>query len=222
VKSVHEAREDVVTVARSLNPMGLNQGTSGNVSVRRRDSFLVTPSGVPYDSMKASEVVEVGFDGVPHGSALLPSSEWRIHRDLYVARPELGGIVHVHSMFASTLASHRKDIPAVHYIIAKAGGSTIRCAEYATFGTPELSAAVLKAMVGRKACLLANHGMVSAGDTVQAALALAVEVENLAALYWRALQLGPPVILDDAEMERVLEKFKSYGVQPRVRSLRAG
>ncbi len=207
-------RRELLEVAQRLNPLGLNQGTSGNVSVRADDRMLITPTGQAYEGMRIEDLVELRMDGTAPGGQKEPSSEWRIHRDLYVTRQEVEAIVHVHSMFATTLACLRKDIPAVHYMIAKAGGSTIRCAEYATFGTEALSTAALTALRDRKACLLANHGMLALGGSLAEALALAVEVEALAAQYWRALQVGQPYILDEQEMARVLERFRTYGKQP--------
>ena len=156
------------------------------------------------------------IDGTAHGDRL-PSSEWRFHRDLYRAREEFRAIVHAHAPFATTLACLRRGIPAFHYMVAMAGGRDIRCAPYATFGSAELAAHAVAAMAGRRACLLANHGMIAAGADLASALALAVEVEGLAEMYWRALQLGEPVILSDAEMDTVVaEKFRSYG-QPESR-----
>jgi L-fuculose-phosphate aldolase len=150
------------------------------------------------------------MDGTPSGHRK-PSSEWRFHRDIYAARPEIGAIVHSHPPFGIALASHGRGIPAFHYMVAMAGGRDIRCAPYATYGTQELSDHAVMALEGRFACLLANHGMIAAGKTLERAVALAVEVESLAEGYWRALQIGEPVILGDAEMDIVIEKFKSYG-----------
>ena len=208
-----EERELIVATGRRLNDSGLNQGTSGNLSVRVVDGFLVTPTGVPYETLRPEQVVQMRADGSVLPGQLVPSSEWAIHRDVYAARAEVGGVLHAHSMFATTLACLRRGIPAVHYMVAAAGGSDIRCADYATYGTPELSRNVLAALRDRKACLMANHGLVTVGESLPAAFKLAVEVETLAAQYWRALQVGEPVILDDAEMARVLAKFKSYGQQ---------
>lgn len=209
-------RRELVELGRKLNVGGLNQGTSGNLSVRVDGGLLVTPTGVACDRMVLEDPVEVHLDGRVPGHQRAPSSEWRIHRDLYMAREELHAVVHVHSMFATTLSMVGMGIPAVHYMVAVAGGHDLRCAPYATFGTQALSDAVLEAMVGRKACLMANHGMLAAGSTLDEALRIAVEVETLAAQYWRALQIGRPNVLDEAEMERVVEKFRTYG-QPRGR-----
>ncbi|MGQ0505507.1 MAG: class II aldolase/adducin family protein [Myxococcaceae bacterium] len=205
-------RVELLKTAKELNPRGLNQGTSGNASARSgAASFLVTPTGVSYDALSDEDLVELNLDGSARTGKLAPSSEWRIHRDLYAQRSDVGAVVHVHSMFATTLACLRKGIPAMHYMVAAAGGNDIRCARYETYGTEELSRAVLDAMQGRKACLMANHGMLAVGPDLASALKLAVEVETLAAQYWRALQIGEPHILDDAEMARVHERFRSYG-----------
>jgi L-fuculose-phosphate aldolase len=214
-------RRELLAIAQQLNPLGLNQGTSGNVSMRVEGGLLITPTGTSYDTMRPEDLVEMRLDGSVPLHQLLPSSEWRIHRDLYATRIDVGAVVHAHSMFATTLSCLRRGIPAVHYMIALAGGSDIRCADYATFGTAELSEHALRALVGRKACLLANHGMIALGTSPSVALKLAVEVETLAAQYWRALQIGEPVILDEEEMARVLERFRTYG-QQRARPVKLG
>ncbi|TMG82699.1 MAG: class II aldolase [Betaproteobacteria bacterium] len=206
-------REKIIAVALEMNARGLNRGKSGNVSTRIDAGFLVTPTGLAYESMRPEDIVAMTQDGASRGSRL-PSSEWRFHRDIYAARAEVGAVVHAHSPFATALACLGRGIPAFHYMIAVAGGSDIRCAPYATFGTQELSDGALRALEGRKACLLANHGMIAAGGTLADALALAVEVEGLAEQYWRALQIGEPKVLPDLEMAVVLEKFRTYG-QPR-------
>jgi len=205
-----DLRAQVVATAREMNACGLNRGTSGNVSARCNDGFLVTPSGLAYAAMGPQDIVAMTLDGEARG-ALTPSSEWRFHRALYVARPELGAVVHAHSPFATTLACLGRDIPAFHYMVAVAGGNNIRCAAYATFGTQLLAEHALAALQGRDACLLANHGMIAVGASLGAALALAIEVETLAEQYWRALQIGSPNLLSDEEMQIVLAKFASYG-----------
>ena len=202
-------RKQVIATALEMNALRLNRGKSGNVSARIADGFLVTPTGLAYESMQPGDVVAMKQDGTAHG-ARLPSSEWRFHRDIYTARREVGAIVHAHSPFATSIACLGRDIPPFHYMIAVAGGKDIRCAAYATFGTQQLSDHALRALEGRKACLLANHGMIAVGTSLTAALALAVEVEALAEQYWRALQIGTPNVLSDAEMEIVLEKFRTY------------
>ena len=160
-----------------MNALGINRGTSGNLSVRIAGGLLITPSGVPYDSLRPGKIVAMQIDG-SHTGAWEPSSEWRLHRDIYRARENTGAVVHAHPGFATALACLRRGIPAFHYMIAVAGGSDIRCAPYATFGTQALSDGALQALDGRTACLLANHGMVCLGSDLAAALALAVEVEG--------------------------------------------
>ncbi|WP_426754874.1 class II aldolase/adducin family protein [Myxococcus sp. Y35] len=206
-------RELMIATARRMNASSLNQGTSGNLSVRVEGGFLLTPTGMDYDTLVPEDLVFMRLDG-SHEGRRSPSSEWQLHRDILAARPEVGAVLHAHSMFCTTLACLHRDIPAFHYMVSAAGGTDVRCAPYATFGTPELARNVLAALEGRKACLMANHGMVAVGRDLAAAFKLAVEVETLAAMYWRALQVGEPVLLDGAEMARVLEKFKTYGQQP--------
>jgi L-fuculose-phosphate aldolase len=206
-------RDRILAAARALTAHGLNRGSAGNVSARRQDGFLVTPTGLDCEAMQPGDIVPMAMDGSWQG-ARQPSSEWRFHRDLYAARPEAGAIVHAHAPFATALACLRADIPPFHYMIARFGGNTVRCAAYATFGTQALSDAALAALEDRCACLLANHGMLVFGRNLRHALDLAVEFESLCEQYWRALQIGQPVLLSDAEMEVVLEKFRTYG-QPR-------
>ena len=209
-----ELRAAIIATATAMNAAGINRGKSGNVSARSSvdgiDGFLITPTGLAYDATKPDDIVAMTIDGTAHGDRL-PSSEWRFHRDLYRAREEFRAIVHAHAPFATTLACLRRGIPAFHYMVAMAGGRDIRCAPYATFGSAELAAHAVAAMADRRACLLANHGIIAAGADLASALALAVEVEGLAEMYWRALQLGEPVILSDAEMDTVVAKFRSYG-----------
>ncbi|MCE2970299.1 MAG: class II aldolase/adducin family protein [Burkholderiales bacterium] len=208
-------RAQAIATARASNATGINVNKAGNVSVRcmrgAQAGFIITPSAVPYDALtpEALVFVRVG-DGRAQGRRRA-SSEWRFHRDLYAARPELAAIVHTHSPHATALACHGRGIPAFHYMVAQAGGADIRCAPYATFGTPELADAAVTAMAGRRACLLAHHGVIACGATLDAALALAIEVEHLARIYLLALQVGEPPVLDAAEMTRVIERFGSYG-----------
>jgi L-fuculose-phosphate aldolase len=202
-------KEGIVATARQLNVLGISRGTSGNVSARIDGGFLITASAQPYDEMTPEDVVVVGSDGRASGPRK-PSTEWRFHRDIYAARPEVGAIVHTHAPFATTLACLDRGIPAFHYMVAVSGGMDIRCAPYATFGTQQLSDAAVQALQQRTACLLAHHGMIAIGDSLQTALALAVEVETLAEMYWRALQIAEPDVLSDEEMARVLEKFSYY------------
>jgi len=203
-------RREIIATALRMNELRINRGRSGNVSARTSRGFLVTPSGLSYEETAPEDIAVVTLAGHASGPRQ-PSSEWRFHRDIYAARPEVGAIVHTHSTFATTLACLGRDIPAFHYMVAVAGGKDIRCAGYATFGTQALSDRALAALQGRNACLLANHGMIAVGGTLADALELAVEVEALAEQYWRTLQTGNPNLLSDAEMDVVLEKFKSYG-----------
>lgn len=196
--------------ARSLSTLGLNKGTSGNASVRLSDGLLVTPSGVPAEQLSEKSMVYMQWDGTAEAGKR-PSSEWRIHRDIYHMRPEVNAIVHCHSMFATTIACLARDVPPFHYMIAVAGGDNIRCAPYALFGTQALSDAALLALADRKACLLAHHGMLALGQDVAQALAIAVEVETLCEQYWRLLQLGEPAVLSVEQMQAVQAQFKGYG-----------
>lgn len=206
-------RREVIAPARKMNEVGLNRGTSGNVSARVEGGLLITPTGLPYEELGLEDIVELDLSGRARSMSRTPSSEWRIHADLYRTRSEVGAIVHAHPMFCTTLAIVQKELPAVHYMIAVAGGPNVRCAPYRTFGTPELSEVALQALEDRKACLLANHGMIAVGKDLGEALKIAREVETVAEQYWRALQVGSPRVLDDAEMARVLERFKTYGQQ---------
>lgn len=203
-------REQLLHTARRLSELGLNRGTSGNVSVRDGDGYLITPSGMAVDAMGPRDMVWMGLDGRVEGERA-PSSEWRFHRDIFVQRPEVGAVVHTHAIFATTLACQRRDIPPFHYMIAVAGGDSIRCAPYALFGSQALSDAALAALADRRACLLANHGMIALGRDLPQALDIALEVETLSEQYWRALQAGAPVLLSAQEMAEAIEQFKGYG-----------
>ena len=207
-------RENLLKIAQKLVETGLNKGTAGNASVRIKengsDGFLITPSGMAVEDMSAASMVQMQFDG-SYEQGKIPSSEWRFHRDILASRTDVNAIVHTHSMFATTLACLHKDIPPFHYMIAVVGGDTIRCAPYALFGSQALSDNALAALIDRKACLLANHGMIALGRDLDDALAVTVEVENLCEQYWRALQLGEPYILTEAEMREVFQQFKGYG-----------
>jgi len=209
---VADPRADLIASARALQPAGLNKGTSGNVSVRDGAGFLITPTGLPYDGLVPDDIPRMALDGTWTGKRK-PSSEWRFHRDLYAARPEVWAVVHAHSPFAVSLACLRRDIPPFHYMIARFGGDTVRCADYAIFGSQALSTAAMRAMDGRKGCLLANHGLLVAGRDLTEAFALAVELEELCEQYWRACQIGAPVLLTVAEMRAVREEFRGYGQQ---------
>ena len=204
----------VLATARAMNASGINRGSAGNVSARCENGFLITPTGMAYDDCTAADMAEVGADGtVSVETRRKPSSEWRFHRDIYAARPEAGAVVHTHSPFATALACQEKGVPAFHYMVARFGGADVRCAAYATFGSQELSDAIIGALDSRCACLMAHHGMVVFGRDCDHALALAVELETLCEQYWRVLQLGAPKLLPAEEMTRVLAKFASYGQQ---------
>ena len=198
-------QNELLKTAQKLTELGLNKGTAGNCSVRFEDGFLVTPSGMEVDSMTSRDMVFVNFNGVAE-KGKKPSSEWRFHRDILASQSEVNAVVHTHSMFATTLACLHKDIPPFHYMIAVVGGDTIRCAPYALFGSQALSDNALNALQDRKACLLANHGMIALGRDLEDALAVTVEVENLCEQYWRILQLDTnPPLLSEAEMREVFQ-----------------
>ncbi|MCL2161406.1 MAG: class II aldolase/adducin family protein [Betaproteobacteria bacterium] len=201
---------ELLAVTRALKAHRLNVGTSGNTSVRCGDGFLITPSGLLPE--RAVDMVWMGMDGACVGE-LAPSSEWRIHRDIYASVSGAGAIVHAHPPFATALACQRVDIPPFHYMIALFGGSSVRCAAYATFGTEALSKNVLAALAGRNACLLANHGMVAYGRDPAHALAQSIELEALCEQYWRACQPEPPVLLSEEEMADAMERFRHYGAR---------
>jgi L-fuculose-phosphate aldolase len=207
-----ELRTELLEACLSMSRLGLSKGTSGNISVRCGDGFLISPTGVAYEKIKPEHVVMMNWDATYSGD-ILPSSEWRFHRDVLRARPELNAVVHTHSAHATAVSMLHKDIPAIHYVIAGAGGSNIRCAPYQIFGSQELADAVVKALEGRSACLMAHHGVVAAHVSIARALALAVTVEDLAYQYLLCLQFGEPPKLSDAQMGDVLEKFKTYGQQ---------
>lgn len=207
-----DLRQAIIDTCLAMNRLGINQGSSGNLSVRVDGGFLVTPSSLAYDRTTPEDIVPMGFDGAYTGDRR-PSSEWRIHRDVLAARLDMDVVLHAHPTFVTALAVHGRGIPSFHYMVAVAGGNDIRCAPYATFGTQELSDNALKALEGRTACLLGNHGMVVLGKTLDAALSLAVEVETLARQYVFALSLGEPAILPPDEIARVAEKMRrmKYG-----------
>lgn len=207
-------RAEMVDICRRMNSSGINQGTAGNLSVRTSTGFFITPSGLPYETMVPEDIVEMDFDGTYAGRR--PSSEWRFHRDILKHRQDIDVVLHCHSVYATTLACHHKTIPSFHYMTGVAGGTTIRCAEYATFGTQALSDNALLALKDRFACLLGQHGQISLGKTMESALWLAIEVETLSRMYVQALTLGEPPILSDEEMERVIEQMRrmSYGLAP--------
>lgn len=209
-----EAREAVVAAARRLEALGLNQGTSGNVGQRIEGGVLVTPTGVAPAGMEPDHVVALDCRGVPRDGQLRPTSEWQLHVAVLTARPGVVAVVHTHSPEATAIACLRRPLPAVHYVIARAGGSVVPCAAYATYGSADLAANVVDALGTGWACLMANHGLVAVGATLDAAVALAADVEWLAGVYRRTLALGEAVVLPDDEIARVAALLRTYG-QPR-------
>ncbi len=202
-------RVALIEVARSMSALGINQGSAGNISLRAGDVMLITPSAIPYDDMTPEMVALMPLEG-EYGAwegPKRPSSEWRFHLDIFRARKEVGAIVHTHAAHATAISMTRRDIPPCHYMITRFGGGTVRCAPYALFGTAALSAAALAALQGRTACLLANHGFIATGATLDTAMAAAVELEALAKQYILAVALGGPVLLTDEEIEAALEQF---------------
>jgi L-fuculose-phosphate aldolase len=202
-------RADIIAACLRLERMGVNQGTSGNVSARVPEGFLITPSGLAYDLMKPEDIVLMTLDGGYFGD-LMPSSEWQMHSAIYHARPDAGAVVHTHSVHATAVSCLRRDIPAFHYLVALAGGKSIRCSDYAPFGTKELAETMLEALHGHKACLLANHGLVCLEATLPRAIHLCAEVETLARQYLLASAAGTPVLLGDDEIESVVKRIESY------------
>jgi L-fuculose-phosphate aldolase len=206
-----DARKQVVDAALRMSLLGLAPGRSGNVSRRWRDGMLITPSGMAYAAIEACDVVYVGPDGEVAAGQRKPSSEWQFHLFAYRARPEMHAVVHTHSVNATVLACAHKPIPAFHYMVAVAGGADIPIVPYATFGTEALARHVVDGLSQRNACLMANHGAIAVGATLEAALDLAAEVESLAEQYIKVLTLGAPHILSDSEMADVLARFQAYG-----------
>ncbi|MBL8588675.1 MAG: class II aldolase/adducin family protein [Methylobacteriaceae bacterium] len=212
-----ELRQAIVEECRRLNPLGVNQGTAGNISARYGEAMLITPSAVPYDEMKPDMIALMPLNG-EYGAwrgKIKPSSEWRFHLDIMRSRPDVGAIVHTHAMYATILSILRKPIPAAHYMIAAFGGPTIRCTEYAPFGTKELSDLAVEGLTDRHGVLLGNHGMIACGTDLGQAMWRAVELETLARMYYSALAVGRPVILPDDEIARIVERFRGYGYRPK-------
>lgn len=203
-------RDEIIRIAREFNTTGLSAGSSGNISVLSGTTFLITPSRISYGDMTPEDLVIMDMEGTVISGSNQPSSEWRFHREIYRQRSDTGAVVHVHSPFATALACVRQDIPAFHYLVAGAGGDSIRCSEYATFGTEALSHNAVIALKERKACLLANHGMIAIGPDLQSAYKMAHAVEELAKHYYLSKQIGEPVLLGKDEMQRILEKFRTY------------
>lgn len=206
-----EARRAVIETALAMSRSGLSPGRSGNVSCRWKDGMLITPTGMAYELIKPADVVFVDGEGAVPGKQKKPSSEWRFHLSAYLARPDMNAVVHTHSLHATVLACAHKPIPAFHYMVAVAGGSDIPLVPYATFGTEDLARYVAQGLAERNACLMANHGQIAIGTTLENALELAREVEVLAQQYVGVLALGKPQILPASEMADVLIRFKSYG-----------
>jgi L-fuculose-phosphate aldolase len=207
-----EKRQVIIDACLRMNTLGINQGTSGNISVREGDGMLVTPTSLPYDVMRPADIVFVNSLGEPQGTRQ-PSSEWRFHLDILQARPDVNSVVHAHPPYCTSLSILERRIPPIHYMVAVAGGSDIRCAPYATFGTPELSRNAVEAMKDRKACLLAHHGMIATGTSLDRAMWLAVEVETLARQYLTCLQVSEPPLLSEEEIENVIARMANYGHQ---------
>lgn len=196
-----------------LNRKGLNHGATGNLSCRNDNGFIITPSGVSLENLDSNSMVEIGFNGeiINSKSNYKPSSEWLFHRDIYATKDDIHAIVHTHSVFSSTLSVIGESIPPFHYMIAVAGGDSIRCSDYALFGSQELSNNIIIAMEQRKACLISNHGMIAIGKDLNEAINIAIEVEHLAQVYVQAKMIGTPKLLNDNQMLEVIDKFKNYG-----------
>ena len=203
-------RLEVIKYAKKLNSKKLSALRSGNISVRYKDGFLITPSGAKYSTLKKKDIIFVSNKGKFNKKKGTPSSEWRFHQDIYLNKKEAKAIVHAHSIFATAISTHRKNIPAFHYMVAMAGGSNIKCAKYATYGTRELSKNILKALNNRCACLIGNHGQIAFSKNLPKTFELAEEVENLSHQYITALKIGKPKILSFKEMKKVLVKAKNY------------
>lgn len=204
-------RAQLVEVMQAMDARGLNRGTSGNVSARFGDGMLVTPSGVPPERLTPEAMVFIGADdSIPDGQ-LKPSSEWRMHMQILRRRPDVGGVVHCHSRHATILACAGKPIPAVHYMVGVSGGSSVPVAPYATFGSEDLADAVVEALGGRNAALMANHGQIAVAPSLKHALLIAEEIEEQAAVYWGCLAIGGPNLLSEPQMDEIMLKFRSYG-----------
>ena len=202
-------KKEIIKFAKMLNDKKLSALRSGNISIRHKNGFLITPSGQKYSSLKVKDIVFVNLEG-EFNKKQKPSSEWRFHQDIYISKKKAKAIVHSHSTNATALSTHNKKIPPFHYMVALAGGIDIKCAKYATYGTRELSKNILKALKNRSACLIANHGQIAFGQSLEDAFELAEEVDNLAKQYIKALVLGRPKLLSLNEMKKVLSKSKTY------------
>lgn len=223
-KAEKELRQALIDQCLFMNGCGLNQGTSGNISARFEDRMLITPSATPYEKLKPEMIVSMPF-GVDYGTwegPLKPSTEWRFHFDILESRPDACAVVHAHPTYCTALAMARKEIPAAHYMIAAIGGTTVRCAPYARFGSAELSDLAIAALEDRTACLLANHGSITVGETLEKAMWRAVELETIARQYYLSLCIGGPVLLSDAQIADAMAAFGSYGVQDNSKEVAAG
>ncbi len=218
VSATPNLRSEIVAVGQRMSSSGLSPGKSGNLSVRVDGGMLITPTGIPYTDMRAADIVEVRGDGRVHPGQRVASSEWRVHLAIYKARPDVGAIVHTHSLNATALSCLHRGIPAFHYMVAEFGGDRVVCAPYATYGSEDLARFAVKALGPRNSCLLANHGSIALGESARQAYDRAAALEALAAQYARALQIGRPRILSGREMARVIEKFKTYGKQTPVKT----
>lgn len=208
-----QARQAIVDACRQMNTLGINQGTSGNISLRHGNTMLISPSAISYDAMLPEQIAAMPLDNDNNGDwtgPSPPSSEWRFHRDIMQSRADIGAIVHAHPAFCTALAIARRDIPPCHYMIAAFGGDNVRCAPYATFGTAELAQHALAALEGRNACLLANHGMIVCGSHLPKAMWLAVELETIARQYYHSLLIGGPVLLTGQEIAEAIQRFSTY------------
>ena len=214
-----DKKQEVIEYAKKLNTENLSPLRSGNISIRgvneEIDGFFITPSGVKYDDLTTDSIVFLELNENNNikkisDKVINPSSEWRFHQDIYIEKSDAHAIVHAHSANAAAVSAHGKNIPAFHYMVALAGGNNIKCAEYATFGTKELSQNIIKALDGRKACLMSNHGQVAFGKSLSEAFELAEEIENICHQYINTIKLGQPKILSDEEMKRILDKTKNY------------
>jgi L-fuculose-phosphate aldolase len=203
-------RDAAVAAVCKLDALGMNRGSTGNVSLRHAQGMLITPTGMGADDLRPQDMVWLGWDGTQRGQ-WQPSSEWHFHQAIYRARPDLNAVVHTHSVHAAALACLRRPLPSFHYMVAVAGGDDVPCVPYHLFGTEALSAAVAAAFTDRDACLMANHGLVAAGATLPRALKVVQEVESLCEVYLKALAVGEPVLLTRAQMAEVIAKFKAYG-----------
>ena len=203
-------RSEIIKYSKMLNSKKLSALRSGNISSRYKDGFLITPSGKKYSALKNNDIVFVSLKGYFDKKKGIPSSEWKFHQDIYRNKKEAQAIVHAHSTCATAVSTHKKGIPSFHYMVAMAGGHDIKCAKYATFGTRELSKNILKALKGRKACLISNHGQIAFEESLSKAFELAEEVENISLQYITSFKLGKPKILSINEMKKVLSKAKNY------------